>query len=74
MGQAFFEIVVWRFALGEAEPPAILVEDDADMIRIIERCRGTVKGRIIEVPFRRSDLANELVEVAAGRVESLIAC
>jgi len=39
------------------------VDDDADVIRVVEGPRGAIERRIIEVPFRRTVLPDELVEV-----------
>jgi hypothetical protein len=35
-GKPLFEIVVFRLAFGQSEPPAIIVDHDGDMIRIVE--------------------------------------
>src|SRR5882762_22673 len=39
------------------------MDDYADVIRIVEGRRGAIERSIIEVPFRRSALPDELVEV-----------
>ena len=39
------------------------MDHDADMIRIVEGRRAALKGGIIEVPFRRSELPDELGKV-----------
>ena len=35
-GKPLFQIVIFRLAFGEAKPPAIIMDHDADMIRIVE--------------------------------------
>ena len=62
--ESLSQIVVLGLALGEAEPPAVIVNDDGDVVRIIQSCRAAVKRGIVEVPIRRSDLPNELRELA----------
>jgi hypothetical protein len=53
----------YRLAFSQSEPPAIIMDHDADMIRIVEgRCAGIERG-IVEVPFWRSELPNELRKV-----------
>src|SRR6267142_6076179 len=39
------------------------MDDDADVIRVVEGPCGAIEHRIIEVPFRRAVLPDELVEV-----------
>ena len=62
-GKPLFQIVIFRLAFSQAEPPAVIMDHDGDMIRIVEgRCAAIERG-IIEVPLRRSDLPNELRKV-----------
>jgi hypothetical protein len=38
-GQPLFKLVILRLAFGQAEPPAVIVDDDLDVIRFVEgRC------------------------------------
>jgi len=46
------EIVVLRFTLGQALPPAVVVDDHIDVVRIFEGRRGAVESSVIEIPFR----------------------
>src|SRR5437762_5687707 len=62
--KSLFQIVILRLAFSEAEPPAIIVDHDGDVIRIIERCRAAVECGVIEFPLRRGDLPNEFGEIA----------
>lgn len=59
-GKPLFQIVVFRLAFSEPEPPAVIVDHDGDVIGIVEgRCAAIERG-IIEGPLRRSDLPYEL--------------
>src|SRR5258708_25629335 len=58
-----FQVVILRLPFNQAEPPAVIVNHDFDMIRIVEgRCTAIKRG-IIEVPFWRSELPDELREI-----------
>jgi hypothetical protein len=37
----------------KAEAPAVIVDHDADMIRIVEGGRRAIEGGIVKVPLRR---------------------
>ena len=52
-GKPLFQFIVLRLACGQSEPPAIIVDHDADMIRVLEGCSAALEGGIIEVPFGR---------------------
>ena len=60
LGKPLFQLIVLRFAFGQAEPPAVVMDHNADMIRIVEGRRATLKRRIVEAPLRRSELPDEL--------------
>src|SRR5689334_13228019 len=62
--QLVVHVVVPTLAVRQTEPPAIIVDDDRDVIRIIEGRRGAIERRIVECPLRRSELPDELVEIA----------
>src|SRR5207253_1134752 len=62
-GEPLFQLVVLWVALSQSEPPAIIMDHDADMIRIVEGRCAALEGGIVEVPFWRSDLPNELRKV-----------
>src|SRR5216684_2296506 len=57
--ERLFEIVVFRLALRQAESPAVIVDHDADLIRVFECRCAAIESGIIEVPLRRSELPNE---------------
>src|SRR5262245_61322754 len=59
----FFQIVVFPFALGEAEPPAVIVDRDRDMIGIVECFRAAIEGGVVKLPLRRRELPDQLREV-----------
>src|SRR5438270_13219451 len=57
-----FHMFILRVALSQTDPPAIVVDHNGDVVRIIERrCRAIERG-IIELPLRRSKLPDQLVE------------
>jgi hypothetical protein len=58
-GKPLFKIIIFRLVFSQTEPPAVIMDHDADMIQVVEgRCAASERG-IIEVPVRRSDLPNE---------------
>ena len=63
LGESFFQIVVVRLAFSQAEPPAIVMDDDANMIRVIECGSGAIKSSVIEGPLRGSELPNAFRKV-----------
>ena len=62
-GEPLFQLIVVRFAFSQSEPPAIIMDYDADVIRVIEGRGAAFERGIIEVPFRRSALPDELGKV-----------
>ena len=36
VGKPFFQFVVFRLAFSQTEPPAVIVDHDLDMIRVVE--------------------------------------
>src|SRR5437588_4976581 len=63
-GEPLFQFVILRLACGQPEPPAVIVDHDADMIRVVEGRGAALESGLVEVPFRRSELPDELREVA----------
>ena len=61
--QFLFKVVVLRFSLSQVEPPAIVVNDDGDVIGVVEGLRGAIVGCVVKVPLRRRGLPDEFVEV-----------
>jgi hypothetical protein len=64
-GKPLFQIVIFRLALSQTEPPTVIMDHDADVIRIVEGRCTPIERRIIEVPLRRRKLPNELRKVVA---------
>ena len=58
--ELLFILIVFRLAFSKVEAPAIVVDDDGDMIRVVEGLCGAIVGCVVEVPFRRRKLPNEL--------------
>ena len=50
-GEPLFQLVIPRLARRQAEPPAVVVDHDADVIRIVEGRRAALEGRVVEVPL-----------------------
>ena len=62
-GKSLFQIVIFRFAFSQGLPPAVIMDHDGDVIRIVEgRCTAIERG-IIEVPLGRSELPDELGKI-----------
>jgi hypothetical protein len=64
LGKPFLKLVISRLALDETEPPAVTVDHNRDMVRIIESLCAAIEGGVIKIPLRRSELPDQLREVA----------
>ena len=64
LGQAALQRVVLRLAVGEADPPAVVVDHDRHVIRVVERGGAAVERGVVEVPLGRGGPPDELGEVA----------
>ena len=62
-GKPLFQIVIFRLAFGQSLPPAIIVDDDRDVIGVFEGRRRAIERSVVEVPLRRGKLPNELRKV-----------
>src|SRR6202022_1008848 len=62
-GKPLFQTVIFRLAFGQALPPAVIMDHDADMIRVVEGRSRAIERGIIEVPLRRGEMPNELCKV-----------
>src|SRR5690242_8374623 len=51
-GQPPFEIVVSFLAVGQAEPPAVVVDHDGDVVSVVEGRGAPVEIRVTECPSR----------------------
>src|SRR6185295_483729 len=58
-----FEIIVLPLSFGQAEAPAITVNHNLNMVRIIKRRGTAIIGCVIEVPFWRGELPDEFIKV-----------
>ena len=47
-----FQIVVFPFAVSQVEPPAVIVDHDADMIRVVQGPGAAIERLITKVPLR----------------------
>ena len=63
LGQPLFKMVVFRFAVRQAQSPAVIVDDDGNVVRVFERGRGAVERRVVELPLRRRELPDQLREI-----------
>src|SRR5215207_8863395 len=63
-GELLFELVVPRLAVSESEAPTVVMNHDADVIRVIKSDRTAVERGLIEPPLRRGELPDELRKVA----------
>ena len=63
--EPLLEVEVSRLALGDPEPPAIVVSHDRDVIWVVEGRRGALERRVVEVPLRRRGPPDELGELSA---------
>src|SRR5579883_2741660 len=66
-GKSLFQNVIVRFAFSQTEPPAIVMDDDANVIGIVEGCGTAIERRVIKVPPGRSKLPDE-----PGKVMSVL--
>src|ERR1700686_2712017 len=58
--KASFEVVVFPLAIRETESPAIVVDDDCNMIGVIKGRRAGIEGGVSEFPRWRRELPDEL--------------
>ena len=63
LGKPLLQVIIFRLAFSQAEPPAVVVDDDVDVVRVLEGCRRPIERCVVEVPLRRGKLPDELVEV-----------
>ena len=51
LGKPLFQAGILRFALRQTKPPAIVMDHDGDVIRVVERCRAAGERRVVEAPL-----------------------
>jgi len=62
-GKPLLQFVILRLAFGQPEAEAVIVDHDADVIRVFARGSGSIEGRIVQIPFGRSDSPDELRKI-----------
>ena len=62
-GKPLIQIAILWLAFSEAEPSAIIMNYDSDMIGIVEGRSRAIECRIIKIPLRRGELPNEFCKV-----------
>jgi hypothetical protein len=62
-GKTLLKIVVLCLAFGQSESPAVVVDDDLNVIWVVEGRGAAIERRVIEVPLWRSESPDELVEI-----------
>ena len=50
-GKPLFHVVVFRLTFCEAESPAIIVDDDGDVVGIVKGRRAAIERGVIERPI-----------------------
>src|SRR5450755_3350280 len=63
LGDPPLQIVILPLAVDEAQSPAVIVNHDSHIVRVVERRRGAIKRGIVEGPLRGSEPPNELPEI-----------
>jgi hypothetical protein len=71
--QLALEPVVAALALREPQPPAVVVDDDRDVVRVLPGRGALGVGGLVEVPLRRGELPDELVELVGVLRVALLA-
>src|SRR5581483_1359343 len=62
-GELRFDRLVSGLALGETEAPAVVMDRDGDMVRIVESLGAAREGRVVELPLRRGRLPDQPGEI-----------
>ncbi len=65
LSEPLLQIVISRLAFNEAKTPTVIVNHDLSMIRILEGSCAAIERGIVEVPFWRSELPNELGKIVS---------
>src|SRR5579863_5004643 len=63
-GEPLFEVVVSLLAFGQSHAPAVVMDHDGYVVRVIIGRGAAIEGSSVEVPLWRSELPNEFVEIA----------
>src|SRR5262249_57457692 len=62
-GGVWLQNVVAGVGFSQTQPPAVIMDDDVDVIRIVKGRGGALKRSIIKIPLRRGALPDELVKI-----------
>src|SRR5215212_968312 len=63
-GELLFQGVILRLAIRETESPAVVMDHDADVVRVVEGRGAAIERGLVKVPLRRGELPNEPRELA----------
>ena len=63
LGKSRLQVVIFRLALGDADPPPVIMDRDSDVVRVVERYLAAIECGVIEVPLRGCQLPDELGEI-----------
>ena len=58
--EPLFQLIIVRLVFGQSEPPAIIKDHNADVIRVVEGLGAAREGGLVEVPLWRGELPDEL--------------
>lgn len=70
--QTFLQITILSLAFHQPQPLAVVIDDDSDVIRVVERRGAAVELCIIEVSFRRGDLPDQPGKIASVFIVALL--
>ena len=62
-GEPLFEVIILPLTIRQAEPPAIIVHHDVNVVRVVEGSCCAVVRSIVEIPLRRRLVPDELIEL-----------
>lgn len=63
VGKLFLECVEAGFPFDQVQPPAIVMDDDSDMVRVVESRGRAREDRVVELPGRRGGLPDQMNKV-----------
>jgi hypothetical protein len=64
--RAFFQVIISRFTVSPPKPPSVVVDHNGNVVGIVEGLCTTIKGGVVKLPFRGSELRSCLVEKRTG--------
>jgi hypothetical protein len=63
-GEPLLQLVVCRLAVGQAQPPAVVVDHDRDVVGVVEGRRAAIEGGVVKGPLGRRGPPDQFGEVA----------